>query len=69
VLKASTTSGGEGKTQKKVALTACMRKLISILNIMIDGRQKGDAKRLLGQLIERTPRSVQDRAHAKPKDR
>ena len=30
---------------KKVALTACMRKLISILNIMIERRQKWDAKR------------------------
>jgi transposase len=30
---------------KKVALTACMRKLISILNIMIKRRQKWDAKR------------------------
>jgi transposase len=29
---------------KKVALTACMRKLISILNIMIERRQKWDAK-------------------------
>jgi len=30
---------------KKVALTACMRKLISILTIMIERRQKWDAKR------------------------
>ena len=30
---------------KKVALTACMRKLISILNIMIERRQKWDTKR------------------------
>jgi transposase len=30
---------------KKVALTACMRKLIGILNIMIERRQKWDAKR------------------------
>jgi transposase len=30
---------------KKVALTACMRKLISILNIMIERRQKWDANR------------------------
>jgi transposase len=30
---------------KKVALTACMRKLISILNIMIERRQKWDPKR------------------------
>ena len=30
---------------KKVALTACMRKLISILNIMIARREKWDAKR------------------------
>ena len=30
---------------KKVALTACMRKLISILNIMIERRQKWDAER------------------------
>jgi len=30
---------------KKVALTACMRKLISILNTMIERRQKWDAKR------------------------
>jgi transposase len=30
---------------KKVALTACMRKLISILNIMIERRQKWDSKR------------------------
>lgn len=30
---------------KKVALTACMRKLISILNIMIERRQKWDASR------------------------
>ena len=28
-----------------MALTACMRKLISILNIMIERRQKWDAKR------------------------
>jgi transposase len=31
--------------QKKVALVACMRKLISILNIMIERRQKWDACR------------------------
>ncbi len=31
--------------EKKVALTACMRKLISILNIMIERRQKWDANR------------------------
>src|ERR1700694_5376245 len=31
--------------QKKVALVACMRKLISILNIMIERRQKWDAGR------------------------
>ena len=31
--------------EKKVALTACMRKLISILNIMIERRQKWDASR------------------------
>jgi len=31
--------------QKKVALVACMRKLISILNIMIERRQKWDASR------------------------
>ena len=31
--------------EKKVALIACMRKLISILNIMIARRQKWDAKR------------------------
>jgi transposase len=31
--------------EKKVALIACMRKLISILNIMIERRQKWDAKR------------------------
>jgi len=30
---------------KKVALTACMRKLIGILNIMIERRQKWDAER------------------------
>ena len=55
---------------KKVALTACMRKLIVILNIMIERRQKWDAKLLRGQLIEAYSwRSVQDRAHAKPKDR
>ena len=30
---------------KKVALTACMRKLIGILNIMIERRQKWDASR------------------------
>ena len=30
---------------KKVALTACMRKLISILNIMIERRQRWDASR------------------------
>src|SRR6202030_1416970 len=30
---------------KKVALSACMRKLIGILNIMIERRQKWDAKR------------------------
>jgi transposase len=30
---------------KKVALTACMRKLICILNVMIERRQKWDAKR------------------------
>jgi transposase len=30
---------------KKVALTACMRKLISILNVMIARREKWDAKR------------------------
>jgi len=31
--------------EKKVALIACMRKLISILNIMIERRQKWDASR------------------------
>jgi len=31
--------------EKKVALIACMRKLISILNIMIERRQKWDANR------------------------
>jgi transposase len=31
--------------EKKVALVACMRKLISILNIMIERRQKWDASR------------------------
>lgn len=31
--------------EKKVALTACMRKLICILNIMIERRQKWDANR------------------------
>jgi transposase len=31
--------------EKKVALVACMRKLISILNIMIERRQKWDANR------------------------
>jgi transposase len=31
--------------EKKVALIACMRKLITILNIMIERRQKWDAKR------------------------
>ncbi len=31
--------------EKKVALTACMRKLICILNIMIERRQKWDASR------------------------
>jgi transposase len=30
---------------KKVALTACMRKLISILNVMIERREKWDASR------------------------
>ena len=30
---------------KKVALTACMRKLISILDVVIERRQKWDAKR------------------------
>jgi transposase len=35
---------GRGK-EKKVALIACMRKLISILNIMIERRQKWDANR------------------------
>jgi transposase len=35
---------GKGK-EKKVALIACMRKLISILNIMIERRQKWDASR------------------------
>jgi transposase len=30
---------------KKVALTACMRKLICILNVMIERRQKWDARR------------------------
>ena len=46
----------------KVALIACMRKLISILNIMIERRQKWDVKRYAVELIERTARSVQDRA-------
>ena len=31
--------------EKKVALVACMRKLISILNVMIERRQKWDASR------------------------
>jgi transposase len=31
--------------EKKVALTACMRKLICILNVMIARRQKWDANR------------------------
>jgi transposase len=31
--------------EKKVALVACMRKLISILNIMVERRQKWDANR------------------------
>ena len=35
---------GRGK-EKKVALIACMRKLITILNIMIERRQKWDATR------------------------
>ena len=50
--------------EPKVALTACMRKLIVILNTMIARRQKWDANRY----------KVSDflgfrRAHAQPEDR
>jgi len=39
--------------KKKVALIACMRKLISILNIMIERRQKMGCQPVRSELIER----------------
>ncbi|UWU90231.1 IS110 family transposase [Bradyrhizobium sp. CB1015] len=56
---------------KKVAVIACMRKLIVILNTMIARGEKWDPPATrCGELIERASmRPVPDRAHAKPTDR
>ena len=51
--------------EPKVALVACMRKLIVILNTMIARRQKWDATRYKVS----DHRSAFRRAHAQPKDR
>ena len=54
----------------KVALVACMRKLIGILNIMMARGQKWNPTRYAAQLSERAPaRSVPDRAHDSQSDR
>ena len=56
--------------KKKVALVACMRKLIVILNIMIARRREMGCQSLRGELDERAkPRSAFGRAPADPTDR
>ena len=52
--------------EPKVALTACMRKLIVILNTMIARRQKWDVTRYAKSS---DPRSVSAERHAQPEDR
>ena len=56
--------------EPKVALIACMRKLIVILNTMIARRREVGSETIRGGLTSaRISRSDRDRAHAKLKDR